>query len=172
MSDEVLVAKAQEGDRESLNELVSTYWQPIYQLVCYKVQNSEDAKEITQETFLRAFRSLPRYRPGEASFKTYLGRIALNLVTDHWRKKGRTPPFIDLAEYNEPIADSAELPEDQTVSADEHRRMLALLEMLPPDQRRAIELRILEGMPVREAAQSMGRTEPALKMLQQRRFGL
>ena len=163
-----LIANAQNGDREALNILIGNYWQPVYRLVCYKVGNSDDAQELTQETFLRAFRSLGRYKDTGASFKTYLGRIALNLITDFWRKKGRAPQVVDIAEYQEPLPDSAERPEEAALSAERQQEITKLISLLPDDQRQAVELRIIAGVSVKEAAHIMKKSEPALKMLQQR----
>ncbi|MDD4599960.1 ECF RNA polymerase sigma factor SigD [bioreactor metagenome] len=167
-NEQALISEAQNGDREALNILIGNYWQPIYRLVCYKVGNSDDAQELTQETFLRAFRALGRYKDTGASFKTYLGRIALNLVTDFWRKKGRAPQIVDIAEYQEPLPDSAERPEDAAISTEQQQELAKLIGLLPDEQRQTIELRIIAGISVKEAAHIMGKTEPALKMLQQR----
>ncbi|MGI6091665.1 MAG: RNA polymerase sigma factor [Veillonellaceae bacterium] len=167
-NDQALILDAKNGDREALNILIEKYWQPVYRLVCYKVGNSEDAQELTQDTFLRAFRSLERYHDTGASFKTYLGRIAVNLITDFWRKKGRAPQMVDIGEYQEPFSDTADRPEDAAISAEQQHEIAKLIGSLPSDQRQAVELRIVAGLSVREAANIMGKTEPALKMLQQR----
>lgn len=168
INEQQVITKAQSGDRDSLNALVSCYWQPIYRLVLYKMGNPEDAQELTQETFLKAFRSLSRYEFKEVPFKTYLGRIALNLVTDYWRKKGRTPPVIDIAEYQMPLVDTGLRPEEAALDHERQEEMSRLVRLLPDDQRRAVELRIIAGLSVKEAADMMGKTEAALKMLQQR----
>lgn len=169
MADEnVLIAKAQSGDRESLNTLVERYWQPLYRFIYYKVGHTEDAQELTQETLLKAFRALANYKPTNATFKTYLGRIALNLITDFWRKKGRTPPVIDIAEYEQPLIDIAAQPDEAVVQSEHQQQMAELIRQLPDEQRQAVELRIMAGLSVREAATIMGKTEAALKMLQQR----
>ncbi|SDF64532.1 RNA polymerase sigma factor [Sporolituus thermophilus] len=169
MTDEqALIAKAQAGDRESLNTLILAYWQPVYRLVYHKVGHADDAQEITQETFLKALRALPRYRQTNANFKTYLGRIALNLITDFWRKKGRTPPLIDIAEYEQPLLDDGAKPEEAAIYSERQQEVARLVHKLPPEQRQAVELRIVIGLSVREAAAIMGKTEAALKMLQQR----
>lgn len=163
-----LIAKARQGEKEALNTLVSRYWQTIYRLVYYKTGHIEDAQELTQETFFKAFRSLPRYQQGDASFKTYLGRIALNLVNDFWRKKGRSPQIIDIAEYQNPLVDAGRKPEEAVLDVEQQQEIARLIQLLPDEQRQAVELRIMAGLPVREAARMMGKTEAALKMLQQR----
>lgn len=165
--DDILIGKAQAGDRDALNELVSMYWHPVYRYVSYKIGSPEDAKELTQETFFRAFRSLSSFRQTDATFKTYLSHIALNLVRDFWRKKGRTPTLVDIADYQESGPESDQ-PDIQTINLERREVIAQVLRELPADQRQAVELRIIAGLPVRDAATAMGRSEAAIKMLQQR----
>ena len=164
----ILIKKAKEGDREALNTLVSCYWQPIYRLIYSKLGNEDDAKELTQDTFMNAFRSLPRYKIIDVSFKSYLGRIAINLVTDFWRRKGRTPQLVNINEYQEPIVDVMENPEEYILRHEWQEQMANLVESLPDEQRQAVKLRVILGLSVRDAAVQMNKTEPAIKMLQQR----
>jgi len=166
--DDIIIHKAQAGDREALNTLMSNYWHPIYHFVSYKMSSLEDAQEITQETFLRAFRSLPNYKQqAGATFKTYLSRIALNLITDFWRKNGRNLAVTDLAEYQE-LASSDDPPDMQTITQETREEIAFLIRSLPKEQQQTIELRIIAGLPIKETATTMGKTEAAVKMLQQR----
>lgn len=163
-----LIAKAQEGDKAALDELVTTYWPPIYRLALAKTGSSEDAQEIAQDTFLRALTALPRYKETNATFKTYLSRITLNLIIDYYRKRGRAPQMIEIAQYNEPIIDTSTRPDEAVVSAEQRREVSRLLELLPEEQRRVIEFRILQGVAIADVARIMGKSSAAIKMLQQR----
>lgn len=167
LQEDLLIKKAQAGDRDALNELVSLYWQPIYRFVAYKIGHPEDAQELTQETFFRAFRSLPTFRKTDAAFQTYLSHIALNLTRDYWRKKGRSPLTVDISEYREAGAEDDQ-PDARALQLERRETITRLLQELPPDQRKTIELRIIAGLPVKEAALAMGKSEGAIKMLQQR----
>ncbi|MDF2500295.1 MAG: rpoE 2 [Anaerosporomusa subterranea] len=167
-TDRQLISAAQAGDQAALNELLSFHWQPIYQFVFYKVGNQHDAQDIAQETFIRAFRALPRYQERNATFRTYLGRIALNLIADHWRRLGRAPQIVDVADYRGLLEDTADKPEDQMIKSERQREVAAALAQLPEDQRRAVEMRLIAGLSVQETAQKMNKTEAAVKMLQQR----
>lgn len=166
--DKLLVAQARQGDEASLQALISRYWQPVYRLACIKIGNTEDAQEITQETFFKALRALPGYKETNATFKTYLGRIAINLINDYWRKKGRSPQVVDIADYKGPLADPAELPEDRAISREQRDAIARTLALLPDEQQRTIELRIYAGLSVAETARIMNKSEAAVKMLQQR----
>ena len=169
IDENILITQAKGGDREALNTLVSRYWQPIYMLIYCKIGNEDDAKEITQDTFMNAFRSLPRYKVLGVSFKSYLGRIAINSVTDFWRKKGHAPKFVNLNKYQESIIDIREKPEEYTIWLEGEEQIVNLVESLPEEQCRAVKLRVILGLSVRDVAVQMNKTEPAIKMLQQRR---
>lgn len=165
--DECLIGKAQAGDRDAVNELVSIYWHPIYRFISYKIGSPEDAQELAQETFFRFFRSLPNYKKTNAALKTYLNHIAHNLIIDFWRKKSRSPTLVDIADYHE-AKDENNQPEIQAINLEKQEIITTLLQKLPNEQRQAIELRIVAGLPVKEAALAMGKSEAAVKMLQQR----
>ncbi|HWR06855.1 RNA polymerase sigma factor [Sporomusa sp.] len=167
-NENIMIAKAREGDRAALNALVSSHWPSMYRLALAKTGNPEDAQEIAQDTFLRALAALPRYKETNATFKTYLSRIALNLIIDYYRKRGRAPQVVDIAEYNEPIIDPDSRPEESAVNAEWRGEVLGLLARLPAEQRQVIELRIIQGLSVADAARIMGKSGAAIKMLQQR----
>lgn len=168
IDEHILLAKAQTGDREALNALMTEYWQPVYRLIYSRLANPEDAKELTQDTFMKAFRALPGYKSMGVSFKSYLGKIALNLVTDFWRKNGRAPQVVGLEEYQETLWDSGEKPEEYILRREGQERVNGLLKYLPEEQRQAIRLRVLLGISVHDTAVLMNKTEAAIKMLQQR----
>jgi RNA polymerase sigma factor (sigma-70 family) len=163
-----LIIKAKDGDREALNALMLTHWQPIYRFVYSKIGHVDDAKELTQDTFMKAFRSLPRYQVLDVPFKSYLGRIAMNVVTDFWRKSGRSPKLYDISDYQDSLYDLQEKPEEYTLRLEGQQQMASLVENLPQEQRQAIELRVVLGLSIRDAAKQMNKTESAIKMLQQR----
>src|SRR5205814_9913351 len=86
-TDEELVARSISGDSDSFNELVLRWERPIYALAYRTIGREEDARDVCQETFLRAFRALPGFR-GQAKFSSWLYRSALNLCRD-WVRRAR-----------------------------------------------------------------------------------
>src|SRR6187549_4149168 len=101
-TDEELVARSMAGDVDSFNQLVLRWERPIYALAYRVIGRDEDARDVAQETFLRAFRALPGFK-GQAKFSSWLYRIALNLCRDWIRRKKRTPVSqlpedVDLSE--------------------------------------------------------------------------
>src|SRR6187431_1869607 len=89
-TDEELVARSRTGDLDSFNQLVLRWERPIYALAYRTIGREEDARDVCQETFLRAFRALPGFR-GQAKFSSWLYRIALNLCRDWIRRERRAP---------------------------------------------------------------------------------
>src|SRR6201988_5318687 len=101
-TDEELVARSMRGDADSFNQLILRWERPIYALAYRTIGREEDARDIVQETFLRAFRALPGFK-GQAKFSSWLYRIALNLCRDWMRRQRRTPTVsppegVDLIE--------------------------------------------------------------------------
>src|SRR5258705_8305930 len=96
-TDEELVARSISGDADSFNELVLRWERPIYALAYRTIGREEDARDVCQETFLRAFRALPGFR-GQAKFSSWLYRIALNLCRDWVRRERRGPGGVAAPE--------------------------------------------------------------------------
>ena len=89
-TDEELVARAQGGDVESFNQLIVRWERPIYALAYRVIGKEEDARDVCQDAFLRAYRALPGFK-GQAKFSSWLYRIALNLCRDWIRRQRRAP---------------------------------------------------------------------------------
>src|SRR5437588_3252954 len=99
-SDEELVARSRGGDVDSFNQLVIRWERPIYALAYRVIGREEDARDVCQETFLRAFRALPGFK-GQAKFSSWLYRIALNLCRD-WIRRQRRAPVMQMPEGIDP----------------------------------------------------------------------
>ncbi|QGU00183.1 RNA polymerase sigma factor RpoE [Candidatus Syntrophocurvum alkaliphilum] len=100
ISDEQLVKKARDGDSEAFEELVSRYKNKVYSLSFRYMSNEEDAYDMAQEAFLKAFRSLRTFK-GDASFSTWIYRITTNVCLDELRRRKRRIAPLSL---NEPLA--------------------------------------------------------------------
>ena len=157
-TDEELVARSMAGDQDSFNQLVLRWERPIYALAYRVIGRDEDARDVCQETFLRAFRALPGFK-GQAKFSSWLYRIALNLCRDWIRRKKRTP----LVEMPEGV-DVGDLAVDQgPVESIEdlvaRREMSALvavgMQRLPEEQRTAIILKEYHGLTFQEIADQL-----------------
>ena len=96
-TDEELVARSIRGDADSFNQLILRWERPIFALAYRTIGREEEARDVCQETFLRAFRALPRFR-GQAKFSSWLYSIALNLCRD-WMRKERRAPTVQAPEH-------------------------------------------------------------------------
>lgn len=156
--DAALVAAAQ-ADPRAFAALYRRYVEPVYRYCARRLADPAEAEEATSQIFCQALAALPAYRAG--SFRSWLFTIAHNVVADHWRRRRPTEP---LAAAGDPPDDTG-TPEEIVLAAEERRAVRALLDRLPADQRRVVELR-LAGLSGREIAASLGRSAPAVKMLQ------
>src|SRR5256885_6906171 len=158
-TDEELVARSMGGDSDSFNELVLRWERPIYALAYRTIGREEDARDVCQETFLRAFRALPGFR-GQAKFSSWLYRIALNLCRDWIRKERRAPTVqvaddVDLMELAA-AAEPSESIEDVVARHDQTRAVERAMAFLPADQRTAIVLKEYHGLTFQEIADVLG----------------
>ena len=158
-TDEELVARSIGGDAESFNQLILRWERPIYALAYRVIGREDDARDVCQETFLRAFRALSGFR-GQSKFSSWLYRIALNLCRDWIRRQRRAPlvpvpdgvDLLDLAAKQAP----AEPIEDVVTRHDLGRRVAVAMARLPEDQRTAIILKEYHGLTFQEIADVLG----------------
>jgi RNA polymerase sigma-70 factor (ECF subfamily) len=158
-TDEELVQRSMDGDVESFNQLVRRWERPMYALAYRTIGREEDARDICQETFLRAFRALPGFK-GQAKFSSWIYRIALNLCRDWMRRQRRTPvvpvaegvDVIELAAAQGP----AESIEDLVARREMSRAVAEAMRHLPDEQRTAIILKEYHGLTFQEIADLQG----------------
>jgi RNA polymerase sigma-70 factor (ECF subfamily) len=158
-TDEELVARSIRGDADSFNELILRWERPIYALAYRTIGREEDARDVCQETFLRAFRALPGFR-GQAKFSSWLYRIALNLCRDWLRRERRAaivqpPEDVDVLELAA-SAEPSESIEDLVARKDLSRAVERAMALLPEEQRTAIVLKEYHGLTFQEIADVVG----------------
>ena len=159
-----LVAAAKAGDRGAFDELVKATYAQTYTLALRLTHNEEDARDVVQEAYLRAYKGLKKYR-GDAQFTTWLYRITANCAATHLGK-GNKHRHEDLEDSAATLFD--ERPEaDPSVSADAsilRDRVNVALQHLPPRLRAVVVLRDVYDLPHEEIAQELGITEAAAKV--------
>ncbi len=159
-SDQTLVERVQQGDKQAFNVLVLKYQQKVANLVSRYVRDADEALDVTQEAFIKAYRALPGFR-GDSAFYTWLYRIAVNTAKNHLAAQSRRPPQDDIeADVAEQMDAGAALkdratPEQLAMQHDLAQAIKAALDHLPQDLRTAITLRELEGLSYEEIAQVM-----------------
>ena len=158
-TDEELVARSISGDVDSFNQLVLRWERPIYALAFRVIGREEEARDVVQETFLRAFRGIKNFR-GQAKFSSWVYRIALNLCRDWIRRERRAPiqaapegvDLIEMAAEQGP----AESIETLVARNDMSKAVAAAMALLPEEQRTAIILKEYHGMTFQEIADQQG----------------
>jgi len=157
--DRQLIESVIAGHSEAFNELVKRYQRPIYYLALRMLKNTENADEVTQKAFLKAYRALSGFQ-FKSSFKTWVTAIALNLCRTELMKPKREMVELPIHLPNESEDDEREREETQ-----DRRALLAEgLTELPLRQKEVVTLRIYQEMPFKEIAQALESTESAVKV--------
>jgi RNA polymerase sigma-70 factor (ECF subfamily) len=160
-----LVARAQEGDRDALEELYLLHFDRIYSYLHMSVGNRHDAEDLTTQTFVKMLESIGRFRWRAAPFSAWLFRIAHNLAMDHFRAHRRWQPEEDVPE---PPGSAEPSAEHEAMHAIGRQSMLKLIENLSPEQQQVLTLKFVFNFSNGEVATILGKTEGAIKSLQHR----
>ena len=160
-----LVARAQKGDRDALEELYLIHFDRIYSYLHMSVGNRHDAEDLTTQTFLKMLESIGKFRFQAAPFSAWLFRIAHNLAMDHFRAARRWQPEEEVPEV---AGDEEPSAESQALQAIGRQSMLALIENLSPEQQQVLTLKFVFNFPNADVATILGKTEGAIKSLQHR----
>ncbi len=158
-----LIDRAKEGDRDAFDELVRIHADRLHAIVIRFVADADEAQEVTQEAFLRAWRGIGRFQ-GRSQYFTRLYRIGINEAK---RRAGRRPPAGLLSSLDDdPVPDApdwSEAPEVRQQQAELRGVLEDAIGALPPAYRAPIVLRDVEGLSTREAAEVMDLSEAAFK---------
>ncbi|MEO0573942.1 MAG: RNA polymerase sigma factor RpoE [Pseudomonadota bacterium] len=159
-NDALLVKRVQKGDKGAFDLLVLKYQHKIVNLVSRYVRDKDEAMDVSQEAFIKAYRALPRFR-GDSAFYTWLYRIAVNTAKNYLVAAKRRPMEYDLdlqdPEQYEMHArlKSEDTPEAVALKDEMQARINESINALPEDLRTAIVLREIDGMSYEEIAQAM-----------------
>jgi RNA polymerase sigma-70 factor (ECF subfamily) len=160
-----LVERAQQGDRDALEELYLLHFDRIYSYLHMSVGNRHDAEDLTTQTFLKMLESVGKFRWRSAPFSAWLFRIAHNLAIDHFRASRRWQPE-ELVPEPEPPEESAA--EEEALESIGRTSMLELIETLSKEQQQVLTLKFVFNFSNNDAATILGKTEGAIKSLQHR----
>src|SRR5262252_2409194 len=154
-----LVERFRQGERVAFEQLVRKYQKPIYFFILRHVPDADEAQELTQRAFIKAFGGLAGFR-GQAAFRSWLYRIAVNLALNHIRDQSKFARDVELEERPE----SSRAAVDQLVSHEDSVRLREAVQRLPRKQRLTLELRVYEDLTFREVADILGTSEGAAKV--------
>lgn len=156
LDDEILVRAAQDGDVDAFEELVRRYQTPVYRTAFRMLGARADAQDATQETFVRAWRALPRFRR-TSTISTWLYRIVTRRCLDKLAARRPTDPLDEIE-----IEDDLD-PAEATERSERLRAVTQAIATLPADQRAALVLREFEGLAYQEVAEILGISLAAVK---------
>ncbi|MGO9230993.1 MAG: RNA polymerase sigma factor [Bryobacteraceae bacterium] len=165
--DSSLVSRCLRGDEPAWEELVRVHSRRVYGL-CYRFTNSaSESQDLTQEVFLRVFRTLHSFRAAEGSFGTWLARLTRNLLIDNYRRtrQERVTDSLDdrLPVMGDPSAAGSARPDQALAGREASEILQAALQKLSPDLREAVILRDLQEMEYREIAHVLTIPEGTVK---------
>ena len=169
----LLVRRCVAGDSSAWEEIVRLYNRRIYN-ICYRFAGtSDDAQDLTQEVFIKMYRTLNTYDAGKGAFMTWVTTMTRNLLVDHFRKtkSDRLTDSLDSAPsehedaqpLSEQIADHGQRPDDRVQSLEARQSVHLALQKLSPELREAVILRDLQDMDYREIATALKVPEGTVK---------
>lgn len=157
--DAELVGRARRGDRGAFEALVRRHQRGVWRLVRRYVRADADASDLTQQAFVRAYRGLDGFR-GDASVRSWLYRIGINLALNHLRDRAREQP----GEVDPDALPVGAVGSSGLVAAEEAAALRRAIATLPPKQKMVLELRVYDELSFREVAALCDCTENAAKV--------
>ncbi len=162
-TDEEIIQEVLAGRKHSYAEIVTRYQQPVFNLMYRYTRHDQDAADLTQEVFLRAFHRLSTYRT-DCSLFSWLYTLAVNRANDWSRSHKRRQENIQAFAWEYSVQLQAENPAAGIENREEGLRLQKALELLSSETREVLLLRYRHEQPVREVAAVFGLTESAVKM--------
>lgn len=147
---------------ELIENLCMDTWKDLYRYIYYKVQNREEAQDITQETYAKAIAYLMNNEITVRDSGSYLKAIALNIIRDQWRNKKRKKSIINIDD----IKQEELITEDFTDSLVSEDEVTKAIERLSKEQQTVITLRIIKGYSVADTALLMNKNKSTVRVLQ------
>lgn len=162
LAERELIERAQQGDTGAFGELYVRHLDTIFRYVFYRVGNQQEAEDLTETTFIKAWEAVAGYRIGELPFVAWLYRIARNAVIDSSRK--RTVETVDIE--TQPLASPGNTLEEEVIQGSHLDQVMAAMARLPEEQQEVVTLRFLSGLSHIETAEIMGKSPESVRVLQ------
>jgi RNA polymerase sigma-70 factor (ECF subfamily) len=166
VEDVQLLKKAQHGDAQAFGELYERHALAVFRFLYAHLDDRLDAEDLTEEVFLRTWRTLPRYRDQGVPFKAFLFRVAHNALVDHYRSHSRSKGELSIEDSV--IHDLRAEPGSLFQQNQEHQELRSTLAQMREDYQTVLIARFLADLSPEETAQVMGRSVGAVRVLQHR----
>jgi RNA polymerase sigma-70 factor (ECF subfamily) len=159
LSDDTIIARVQAGDRQAYLYLFDRYYARVEGYARHQIRNAEAARDLASETFLRAYRSVDGFRTGEVAYLSYLLLICRRLIINERARHGKAPTtsWEEASLHGEPLADSAELPLDRMLKAEQRGVIQKALHLLSAEDREIILLAFEQDLSRRDIADVLGK---------------
>ncbi len=157
-----LIDAAVKGDTDAFGALYERHVDRVYRHCYYQAGNRADAEDLTQQTFLQAWKAIRRYRHGQVPFIAWLLTISHRLAISHHRKSREVPATVELT------AGKDEDPETTVMAGVAQDTVRFAILRLKPDRQAVILLRYIEGFSVSEVAAALGKTDNNVRVIQHR----
>lgn len=155
---------AQQGDNHSFGKLYDYHFDAIFRFIYYRTNHQQTAEDLTEEVFLKAYRSLATLKGGTETLRGWLYSIARNTIIDHYRKAKETinlDALEELPSYEDSVVDRLEASDD-TVA------LLETLKKLSSEQQTILKLRFFENLSITEIATTLNKSEGNIRIIQHR----
>lgn len=162
MDEKSLISQAKQGNEQAFAQLYELFFDKIFKFIFFRVNNKENAEDLTEEVFIKAWTKISDV--SEQSFSGWLYQIAKNKVIDHYRQKKTTVNIEDIANILETDYD---LP-GQTNALFDSKLLIELIRELPPEQQIIIKLKFLEDLDNAEIAELISKSEGSIRVTQHR----
>jgi RNA polymerase sigma-70 factor (ECF subfamily) len=159
-----LILRAQNGDTTAIGALYERFHLSIFRYLYYRIGDRQAAEDLTADVFVRMIRSISTYRPRTVTFQAWLFQIARNIAIDHYRKMKHR----NHAELEENMVDQVENVDASVDRSLTNAHLKEALAKLTDEQRDVLVMRFVANMPVAQVAQSLHKSEDAVKGLQRR----
>ena len=159
-----LIEQAKQGDQEAFAQIYDQFIKRMFKFVRLKIQNQQEAEDIVQEVFVKAYKGIGTLKIKDLNFSAWLYRVASNTVNDHFRKKYRTPDITPIDETFD-VADTYSLQEEVTIASD-LEIVRTGLKKLPPQYREVLELRFVQDLTLDECAAALHKSNLSVRLTQ------
>jgi RNA polymerase sigma-70 factor (ECF subfamily) len=166
-SEKILIDRAIAGDANAFGELYTRHLDPIYRYIFFRVGEQEEAEDLTETVFLKAWEAIPGYKDFGNPFSSWLYRIAHNMVVDFHRKIKTVPNRLEADEPIE-IVDESLNTLGMVIEAEQYVELGKAIAQLTAEQQQVIVLRFIEDMSHAEIAKIIGKNEGTCRMIQHR----
>jgi RNA polymerase sigma-70 factor (ECF subfamily) len=158
-----LIERLQSGDASAFEPLITPYRQPLLGLAVRLTRNLEDAKEVTQETFLRTYKYIGKF-DAERSFKSWITTILVHAARHHHNRRSREDLLLSAEPLREKALDTSGGPAADQENRELRARLMECVEVLTPREREVFLLRDVEGLNIRETVRIAGGSEVSVRV--------